>query len=354
LAANRHDSGAVISDISDLMNVLANEVTNIVYPEMRFDEGGATWDKTAVYDTPASTAPVAVNQFDTGKQFNTGAKFDEKKAPTISGTPVVIYPGWPSSDNLAKALAAGITHITIFPQAQERNTTRYQERELVVTPPAPTLALTIGGPALLPGQIAYDAPGVTWDLGDYDVALQRSYSVTVGGTVTSPQNVALKINGKFYAYAVQPKDTVAGIASALGALVAADIAETSVNGAVITIGPTGRLQAARVGGFGTVAREVKRQERVMSIITWANSPALRDQIAGAVDACLADRRFVCMPDGFGARIIYKNSMVIDAQQKAALYRRDLNYLVEYATTISEQQAAVIMPSASFNSFTINI
>ena len=42
-------------------------------------------------------------------------------------------------------------------------------------------------------------------------------------------------------------------------------------------------------------------------------------------------------------------MVIDAQQKAALYRRDLNYLVEYATTISEQRAAVIMPSANFNS-----
>ena len=290
-----------MSDISDVMTTLANEVTNIVYPQMRYDEGGATWDKTAQYDTPASTAPVAINQFDTGKQFNTGAKFDEKKAPSVSGTPIVVYPGWPSSDNLAKALAAGITHITVFPQAQERNTTRYQEREQVVTPPAPTLALAIGGPALLPGQVIFDAPGVTWDLSGehYDGGVQRSYSVTVGGTASSPQNVALKINGKFYAYAVQPKDTFAGIAAALGTLVAADIAETSVTGAVIAIGPTGRLQAARVGGFGTVAREVRRQERVMSIIVWANSPQLRDQIAGAVDASLADTRFLDMPDGFG-------------------------------------------------------
>ena len=52
-----------------------------------------------------------------------------------------------------------------------------------------------------------------------------------------------------------------------------------------------------------------------------------------------------MPDGFGARLIYKNSMVIDALQKANLYRRDLNYHVEYATTVSKQRAAVIAPSA---------
>jgi hypothetical protein len=316
---------------------------------MKYDAGGATWDKTGQYDTPASTAPVAVNQFDTGKKFNTGAKFDEKKAPTVSGTPVVIYPGWPSSDNLAKALAAGITHITIFPQAQERNTTRYQEREQVLAPPAPTLTLTISGPMLLAGQRIFDQPGVFWDAGNYDAgAVQRSFIVTIGGTVSSPQNLALRINNRFYAYAVQPKDTLAGIASALVALIAVDIAGTSVTGSAITIGPTGRLQAARVGGFGTIAREVRRQERVMSVIVWANAPQLRDQIAGAVDASLADTRFLDMPDGFGARLIYKNSMVIDAQQKAALYRRDLNYLVEYATTISEQRAAVIAPIANLN------
>jgi hypothetical protein len=341
-----------MSDISDVMSVLATEVLNIVYPQLRFDEPGATWDKNGLYDTPASTTPVAVNQFDTGKQFNTGAKFDEKKAPSVSGTPIVVYPGWPSSDNLAKALAAGITHITVFPQAQERNTTRYQEREQVITPPAPTLTLTISGPQLLAGQRIFDAPGVVWDAGNFDAgAVQRSFVVTVGGTVSSPQNLALRINGKFYAYAVQPKDSLAAIAAALAALVAADIAGT----AAITIGPTGRLQAARVGGFAGIAREVRRQERVMSVIVWANAPQLRDQIAGAVDASLADTRFLDMPDGFGARLIYKNSMVIDAQQKAALYRRDLNYLVEYATTISEQRAAVIAPSTTFNSeFTVTV
>jgi len=60
-------------------------------------------------------------------------------------------------------------------------------------------------------------------------------------------------------------------------------------------------------------------------------------------------RFLEMPDGFGARLIYKNSMVIDAQQKANLYRRDLNYTVEYATTVSKQRAAVIAPSLTVNS-----
>lgn len=293
-----------MSDISDLENVLANEVTNIVYPQMRFDAGGAAWDKTGVYDTPASTAPDATG-----------------KSPSVSGTPIVVYPGWPSSDNLAKALAAGVTHITVFPQAMERNTTRYQERELIVMPPAPTLTLAISK-----------------DLG----------SVTVGGTVSAPQNLALRVNNKFYTYAVNTGDTLNSISAALAAALAVDVSGTSAMGPVITLGPSGRLQAARVGGFATIAREVKRQERVMSIITWANSAQLRDQIAGAVDASLADTRFLDMPDGFGARLIYKNSMVIDAQQKAGLYRRDLNYTVEYATTISKQRAAVIAPTNNLN------
>jgi hypothetical protein len=346
-----------VSDILDVSNSLVAAVMNAVYPPPVYDTPGETWDKGGDYDTPASTAPVAVNQFDTGVQFSTGAQFDAKKAPSVSGTDIVIYAGWPQSDNLAADLANGKTHITVFPKAEERNTTRYPEYEHVIVPPAPTLTLKIGGPVLANGQVLFDTPGVTWDSGgDYDLGIARDVIVTVGGTVSVPQNLALRINNKFYTYAVQKGDTLASIATALASLVAAGVAGTSVTGAAITIGPTGRLQAARIGGFGTVTKEVRRQERVMMITVWANAPGLRDLIAAAVDVSLAETKFLCLPDGFGARLIYKNSMVIDADQKAGLYRRDLNYHVEYATTVSKQRAAVIAPSialgSNFNSFAI--
>jgi hypothetical protein len=270
--------------------------------------------------------------------------------PSVSGTDIVVYPGWPDQDGLSADLLKGKTHITVFPTAQERNTTRYEEREIVIVPPAPTLTLSISGPVPVPGQIEWDTPGVTWDSGgSFDDPLLNNIMVTVGGTVSVPQNLALRINGKFYTHSVQPSDTLASIASALATLIEAAISGTSVSGAVIIIGPTGWLQAARIGGFGTIAKEVRRQERVIMITVWANAPALRDQIAAAVDVELAQTNFLTLPDGFGARLIYKNSMVIDAQQKANLYRRDLNYTVEYATTVSKQRAAVIAPSLTVNS-----
>jgi hypothetical protein len=173
-------------------------------------------------------------------------------------------------------------------------------------------------------------------------------SVIVGGAVSAPQNVMLRVNGKDHVYAVQGSDTLNGIAAILAGLVGADISGTSATGATITIGLGGRLQAARVGGFGTVAREIRRQERTVMLTVWAKSPDLRDTVAAAIDVALAGQRFLTMPDGFGARLIYKNSLVVDALQKAVLYRRDLNYSVEFATTTAKKAAAVIAPKLTIN------
>jgi hypothetical protein len=346
-----------MSDISDVLSVLVDEVTAAVYPPVLFDAAAETFDSKEDFDV-TRTDPVAAHKFNDGSKFNRGAKFDEKKAPSITGTPIVIYAGWPAEDELNEDLAngdTGRTHITVFPKAEERNTTRYQELEYVIAAPAPTLTMLITGAVLAPGQVLYDTPGVTWaDTLTYDAAVLRDTLVTVGGTVSVPQNLALRVNGKFYTYAVQKDDTVAIIAAALEALVGHDIAGTSVSGSAITIGPTGRLQAARVGGFGTVGTEVRRQERVIQISVWANDPELRDKIAAGVDVVLAQKRFLDMPDGFAARLIYKNSMVIDATQKANLYRRDLNYLVEYATTTSDQVAAVIAPGINLNGLSVTV
>jgi len=313
-----------MSDISDVLVTLAKHVASLIYPLLTYDQINENWDTSELWDLA--------------------------KGKSTTGKDVKIYPGWPNSSELDADLANGISHVTVFPATQERNTTRYPEREHVMAAAKPTLALTIAGPVQLSDQPGfYDQPGVIFDTGgDFDEAMGEEFVVFIGGAVAVPQNIALRINGKFYVYSVQADDTFATIAAALAAL----IPGASASGSAITLSPTSRLQAARVGAFGTVAKEVRRQERVVQIIVWSDEPDVRDQLAGVIDVDLAERRFLTMPDGFGARIIYKNSAVIDALQKANLYRRDLNYLVEYATTVSKQRAAVIAPSANINEIVV--
>ena len=91
---------------------------------------------------------------------------------------------------------------------------------------------------------------------------------------------------------------------------------------------------------GTSIREIRRQERVFQITVWANTPAQRDVIGAALDISLANTEFLTMPDGYGARMIYRSSMVVDALQKAKLYRRDFMYSIEYATTQTETDTQI--------------
>lgn len=209
-----------------------------------------------------------------------------------------IYMGWPQSQQLNADLLAGYCHISVFPTQNERNTSRYLRvwQPLPVT--VPTLTLT-----------------------------QNNNSVTVGGAV-SVCNVALLVQGQNYAYAVKATDTLTSVATALAAL----ITGATSSGAVITLPTNANLQALKIGVGGTMAREVRRQERVFMMAIWSPTAALRDAIAKLIDAALVDMTFMALPDLSMAHVNYKGSVVVDERQKSALYRRDLNYAIEYATT----------------------
>lgn len=85
-------------------------------------------------------------------------------------------------------------------------------------------------------------------------------------------------------------------------------------------------------GIGGLIREIRRQERVFQISVWCDTPTHRDVVASTIDSVLSITQFLNMPDGFGARLVYRNSSQSDGGQKSKLYRRDLHYSVEYATT----------------------
>ncbi|MFD2271408.1 hypothetical protein ACFS07_10410 [Undibacterium arcticum] len=147
-------------------------------------------------------------------------------------------------------------------------------------------------------------------------------------------------NRQPYIYAVQVADTLTSIATALATLIVAGIPGAGSAGAVITLPATARINAVRVGVTGTSIREIRRQERLFQISVWADTPAHRDAIAPAIDVVLAITQFMTLVDQSTARMTYKSSPVSDEFQKDKLYRRDLFYTVEYATTQIETDTQI--------------
>jgi hypothetical protein len=226
-------------------------------------------------------------------------------AAPLTGTPAIVYAGWPTASRLdadllllAQNQPGGKIHVTVFPDKFERNTTRYMRQWQDSMPPVQTLTLIV-----------------------------IDETVTVGGTVSTPQNVMLMVNGAPVVYAVQPTDTLTSIATALAALVPG-----AVNfGPLITLPASSNLTAARVGASGQAVKEIRRQERVFRVTVWADTPARRDATTQAIDVVLADTKFLLFPDTSAGRLIYKSTWVDDMVSKAILYRRDLMYSVEYGT-----------------------
>jgi len=218
-----------------------------------------------------------------------------------------VVSGWPLPKDLDATLAAGNVQVSVYPvSGMDRNTTRYPKvwQEQSVT--AATITLTV-----------------------------NVDTVTVGGTPGAGQTCLVSDSSGAYDYAVQAGDTLADIAAGL----AAAIPGASAVGAVVTIPNAADLTAA-VSTQGTAAMELRRQERVFKIIVWAPTPDLRDSVSKTVDAVFADLERLVMPDDFYARIIYAGTVETDDVQNQRIYRRDLNYRVEYATTKTENEATV--------------
>ena len=223
-----------------------------------------------------------------------------------------IYQGWPIPQQLDTDLQNGLVNVSIFPSQSERNTTRYSKDWQQLSINTPTLTTTVAG-----------------------------QTITIGGTISSPQNVMALVDNKSFVYPVQSNDTLTSIATALAALIAAQVTGTSSAGAVITIPNGKKLQVARAGAYGKNIREIKRQERLFQITVWANTPDLRTSAASLLDAAFADISRITLADQTIARLTYKGSMMSDGNEKNRIYRRDLNYTVEYATTQTATDTAIV-------------
>lgn len=229
----------------------------------------------------------------------------------IVGACCRVYAGWPERDKLDKDLAAGVVNVTVYQQGGGHNTSRYPKKAQVVTRVAPTLTWAISG-----------------------------NTVTLGGAVMVPQNLALIIDGVDFLYPVQTGDTLGSIAAAMTALIAA-ARTASVSGSTITV-PNSHTIVARVGTVSTVATEVSRESLTMQIDIWAPTPALRTATGKAIQPTLRNTPRILLPDGFTAHFMQAGERDDDSTEKALLYRRISLYSVEYPTTITETAPQAIV------------
>lgn len=231
-------------------------------------------------------------------------------AASATGDPCKVFRGWPIPGNLDRDLKDGIVNVSVFPLDGEQNVTRYCREWMELPSPPITMTLTA-----------------------------TANTITVGGTPCCPVNAAVLVNGKPFVYPVQATDTPTTIATALASLINTWAAASS-NGPVITV-PASITLEGRVGAVGEVVQEIKRQKKGFRITAWCNGPLVRDAIARTLDAALSDLSFISLSDGTSGRIRYERTHTIDSAQRVGLYRRDLDYSVEYATTVVRKAAEVV-------------
>lgn len=230
--------------------------------------------------------------------------------PSVTGNPVRIFAGWPEPEALARDLRGATANVSVYPLPMERNTTTGAPEWITAATNAPTLTVSVAG-----------------------------QSVTIGGTVSVPQNVMIAVNGKPYSYGVQAADTTASIASSLAALISADIAATA-SGSTVTIATAIRIKAA-IGVQGIAVRELRRQAKHFQICIWAAKPDVRDTLAANIDIALAKIPRLALQYGFAAHLTYRGSRQFDDQQNAGIYRRDLMIEADFPTIETETETAIL-------------
>jgi hypothetical protein len=229
--------------------------------------------------------------------------------PPAGGVQAKIYQGWPDPAQLQTDLAAQIAHVSVWPTPKTKITTRRMPEWQQLVAPAPTLVAVVAGT-----------------------------SFTLSGTVSTPQAVALIIDGKDYAYGVQVADTLATIATALAALINVDQPASAV-GAVVTI-PDSHQVVARIVANGVSAKEVSRESRIFTVSIWADCFDRRDALAKVIQPVLADLTRLDLPDGTDATVELAGSAQVDSEQKQGIYRRDIDLAIDYPTIVTRTDTTV--------------
>lgn len=221
--------------------------------------------------------------------------------PSIANCQVNIVSGWPIKNRLDADLLAGNAQVSIYQVPG-------LERQ------APWLARVWRDVAINPATITLTVSGST---------------VTVGGTISTPQSCMIVVNDIGYPYAIQSIDTLNTIAENIAAILPS--ATSLAN--VITISDAYKIEA-RISTSGTAVLPLKRQEMGFMLSIWSPNFTIRDVLGSAIDAACTYAQRIQLPDQL-ANLNYKKQSDTDMLEKSILYRRDLFYTVTYETTLTQ-------------------
>ena len=229
-------------------------------------------------------------------------------SPSITGPTIKIFRGWPINKTLNVDLQNGTQNVSVFSRANStRDTSRYTRQWRTISTTPPTMTVGVAG-----------------------------MQVTLGGTGGAGQTVGLVVDGVGYSYTLKAGDEPASTAAMLSTLLPAATCRDNI----ITVAASRTLQA-RVAGCGTAEMETRRQEQGLMVSIWCPTPTGRDRLAAAIDNHLASIDWFPLSDGTRARLTFHGSVETDESQNAILYRRILNYTIEYPTTLRDTSAQMM-------------
>jgi hypothetical protein len=238
-------------------------------------------------------------------------------AESLPGPPCRIYRGWPNPAALDADLAAGRINVTIFAgDAAPHLTTRFSE-EWASEPVPPTLHVSVS-----------------------------NTTVTFTGVADTGQLAGVLVDRQPFVYRTRARDTPSLVAATLGSLLRTTRI-VRLQGASIEI-PGAQNLVARVVTSASALKEVRRQSLKFRITCWCPSPDTRDATAAAIDSRFAASSFIPLADTSKAWVTFAGGAVFDQSQNASLYRRDLLYSVEYATTVTEIQPQMLFGVLGLN------
>lgn len=222
-------------------------------------------------------------------------------SPSVAGIDGRIYEGWPIPDQLDKDMAAGQFNVSVFPmQAPGATVPQYLNKAYQVTNPVYGVASTVA-----------------------------SNVVTLTGTPSTGEFVTLVVDHhKVYS---EGGASVSAIATALLADLVADYPGSTVLSGALTIVGAQNIEV-RHGAPVTMGQATHRQKHCIIISAWAPNNAARNAIAAAVDNALKATLRITLPDTSQAIMVFDRSLQSDRFETLTVYRRDLYYNVEYATT----------------------
>jgi len=154
--------------------------------------------------------------------------------------------------------------------------------------------------------------------------------VVVQGTPAVGQVAIVGVTKKAYAYAVLSTDTVVSIAAALLSQIVLDWPGSTVVSNVLTVAGVTRLLAT-VSTPGVSVQPTRQQEVMIQLRVFGPNYALRDQVAGYVDAGLSSIVRFTLPDTTIATLKWDGTSYEEKSQKAWVFIRVLRYRVEYST-----------------------